>query len=191
MRALREASGSDMKIMIDAWANWGLPYTIRMTELLQEYEPAWIEEPIHYALHESYVKLRGVSPVPIAGGEHEFTRWSVKTLMDMEALDIYQIEPVWAGGVSELMKICALATSYDVTLVPHVYLPLASAQIAFTQNPLTTPMFEYHCILGEVYQFFLKQPLKPERGYVYPPEVPGAGFDIDEDKVAEEREINF
>ena len=189
MKALREASGPDMKIMIDAWANWGVPYTIRMANLLEEYNPAWIEEPVHYALHESYVKLRRTCPIAIAGGEHEYTRWGAKALMDMEALDIYQLEPVWAGGISELMKICALATSYDVTLVPHVYLPAASAQIAFTQNSMTTPMLEYHYILGEIYQFFLKKPLKPAQGYFYPPQEPGVGLDVDEEKIESEKDV--
>ncbi len=190
-RAIREAAGPDMKIMIDAWANWGLPYTLRMIELLEECDLSWIEEPIHYALHESYAKLRSLSPIPIAGGEHEFTRWSAKRLMDIEAFDIYQFEPVWAGGITEFMKIFALATAYDVTLIPHVYLPLASAQVAFTQNLLTTPMFEYHYILGEIYQFFLRQPLRPLGGYIYPPEAPGVGIEVDQEKVAEERERSF
>ena len=43
MRSLREAAGPDMQVMIDAWANWGVPYTLRMADLLKEYEPAWIE----------------------------------------------------------------------------------------------------------------------------------------------------
>jgi L-rhamnonate dehydratase len=190
-KALREAAGPDMKIMIDAWANWGMEYTLRMVELLEEYNLSWIEEPIQYALHESYAKLRSISPIPIAGGEHEFTRWGAKALMDIEAFDIYQFEPVWAGGITEFMKIYALATAYDVTLVPHVYLPLASAQIAFTQNSLTTPMFEFHYILGEIYQFFLRQPLRPVNGYVFPPVAPGIGIEIDEEKVTEEHEITF
>ena len=128
------------------------------------YNPAWIEEPLQYALHDSYTNLSSICPIPITGGEHEFTRWSFKDLMDMETFNIYQPEPVWAGGISEMIKICALATSYGVTLIPHVYLPAATAQVAFTQNSLTTPMFEYHYILGEIYQFFLKQPLKPVKG---------------------------
>ena len=189
--ALREAAGPEMKIMIDAWANWGLPFTMRMIERLEEFNLSWIEEPIHYALHESYAKLRSASSIPIAGGEHEFTRWSAKRLMDTEAFDIYQFEPVWTGGITEFMKIYALATAYDVTLIPHVYLPLASAQVAFTQNSLTTPMFEYHYILGEIYQFFLGEPLKPVNGYVTPPEAPGIGIEIDEEKVSDEEEVSF
>ena len=168
-----------------------LPYTLRMAKLLKDYEPAWIEEPVQYALHESYALLKRECPIPIAGGEHEYTRWGVKALLDRDVFDIYQLEPIWAGGLSELMKICALTSSYDVTLVPHVYVPAASAQVAFTQNAMMIPMLEYHYILGEIYQFFLQQPLKPIQGYFYPPEVHGVGLDVDEEKVESEREITF
>ncbi len=191
MEALREASGPDMHVMIDAWANWGVSYTLRMANLLQDYEPAWIEEPVQYALYDSYSLLKKESPIPIAGGEHEYTRWGVKALLDQGVFDVYQLEPIWAGGLSELTKICALASSYDATLVPHVYVPAASAQVAFTQNVMTTPMLEYHYILGELYQFFLKRPVKPVGGYFYPPESVGIGLDVDEEKVTREKELQF
>ena len=191
MRSLREASGPDMQVMIDAWANWGVPYTLRMANLLKEYEPAWIEEPVQYPLHDSYLQLKCESPIPIAGGEHEFTRWGVKALLDQDILDIYQFEPVWAGGISELMKIGALVSSYDATFIPHVYVPAASAQIAFTLNAMTTPMLEYHYILGEIYQFFLEEPTKPKQGYFYPPEAPGIGITIEEEKVQTEKQLTF
>ena len=56
---------------------------------------------------------------------------------------------------------------------------------------MVTPMLEYHYILGEVYQFFLQQPLKPIQGYFYPPETPGVGLNVDEDKVESEKEVTF
>ena len=191
MAALRDASGPDMHVMIDAWANWGVDYTLRMARSLEQYRPAWIEEPLQYALHESYAYLRKESPVPIAGGEHEFTRWGVKAMLDRGMLDIYQFEPIWAGGLSELMKIGALVSAYDATFVPHVYVPAASAQVAFTQNAMTTPMLEYHYILGEIYQHFLQTPLKPVQGFFHPPQVVGLGLDVDEDKVEAEKQITF
>lgn len=191
MEALRDAAGPDMKVMIDAWANWGVDYTLRMAKLLQPFDPAWIEEPVQYALRESYAYLKSSSPIPIAGGEHDFTRWSVKEMLDADMLDVYQFEPIWAGGLSEMIKINALVTAYDVTFVPHVYLPAASAPVAFTLNAMTTPMLEYHLILGEIYQHFLKTPLSPQAGYFYPPDVIGLGLDVDEAKVESEQAVTF
>ncbi len=191
MEALRDGAGPDMKVMIDAWANWGVDYTLRMAKLLEPFEPAWIEEPVQYALRDSYAYLKSASPIPIAGGEHDFTRWSVKEMLDADMLDVYQFEPIWAGGLTEMMKINALVTAYDVTFVPHVYIPAASAPVAFTLNAMTTPMLEYHLILGEIYQHFLKTPLKPAAGFFYPLDVVGLGLDVDEEKVEAEETVSF
>ena len=191
MGALRDAAGTDMDIMIDAWANWGVPYTLKMSERLKEFKPAWIEEPVQYPLHDSYLKLKLESPIPIAGGEHEFTRWGAKSLLEKKVLDIYQFEPIWAGGMSEMIKISALLTSYDAVFIPHVYVPAASTQVAFTLNSLTTPMLEYHYILGQIYQFFLTKPISPVNGKFYPPEEPGLGITIDQNKVDASREVTF
>jgi L-rhamnonate dehydratase len=191
MEALRDGAGPDMKVMIDAWANWGVDYTLRMARQLEEFEPAWIEEPVQYALRDSYAYLKSASPIPIAGGEHDFTRWSVKEMLDTDMLDIYQFEPIWAGGLTEMMKINALITAYDVTFVPHVYVPAASAPVAFMLNAMTTPMLEYHLLLGEIYQHFLQQPLKPVEGHFYPPTGIGLGLDVDDDKVESETSPTF
>tara|TARA_Y100001934_G_scaffold279932_1_gene385159 strand:- start:43 stop:1251 length:1209 start_codon:yes stop_codon:yes gene_type:complete len=191
MEALRDGAGPDVKVMIDAWANWGVDYTLRMAKSLAAYDPAWIEEPVQYALRDSYAYLKSTSPVPIAGGEHDFTRWSVKEMLDADMLDVYQFEPIWAGGLTEMMKINALVTAYDVTFVPHVYVPAASAPVAFTLNAMTTPMLEYHLVLGEIYQHFLRTPLKPQAGYFHPPDGIGLGLDVDEEKVEEERAVSF
>jgi len=67
-----------MKVMLDAWSSWDVPYTLRMAKLMEEYDPHWFEEPVLSDLPKSYARLRRESPVKISGGEHEFTRWGAK-----------------------------------------------------------------------------------------------------------------
>ena len=191
MKALREAAGEDMKIMIDCWSSWNVPYTIKMAELLAEYRPFWFEEPVLADLPESYARLRATCPVTIAGAEHEYTRWGCKMLMDMEALDIYQMDPVWAGGISEMNKICTLVSAYNVQIIPHGGSVPVNAQISFAQNPIVVPMMEYLVIRNEIEQFFLKNPLKPVNGFIVPPTAPGVGLDLDESKIESERDISW
>ncbi|MFH1639972.1 MAG: enolase C-terminal domain-like protein [Chloroflexota bacterium] len=191
MQAAREAGGENMEIMLDAWNSWTVPYTLKMAELLKEYRPAWFEEPVLPDLPQSYAKLRAACPVPIAGGEHEYTRWGFKMLMDMEAADVYQPDPTWAGGLSEVMKICTLASAYDVKIIPHGSSVQVNAQISFAQNSVATPMMEYLIVRNEATQFFFKNPMKPVNGYFTPPTAPGIGIELDESKIESERDISF
>jgi L-alanine-DL-glutamate epimerase-like enolase superfamily enzyme len=191
MKALREAAGEDMKIMLDCWNSWDVPYTLKMAELLAEYRPFWFEEPVLADLPQSYARLRAACPVTIAGGEHEYTRWGAKMLMDMEAIDVYQVDPEWAGGISEVNKICTLASAYDVQVIPHGGSVPANAQVSFAQNSVITPMMEYLVIFNEISQFFLKNPVKPVNGFITPPTAPGVGLDLDESKIESERDIKW
>jgi len=191
VKAIREAAGPDMGIMIDAWNGWDIPYTLKMAELLQEYGLSWIEEPVLPDLSQSYARLRAKCPVAIAGGEHECTRWGFKMLMEMGAMDIYQPDPVWAGGISEVNKICILASAYDVKAILHGAVIPVSAQVSFAHNAVVTPMVEYLPVRNEATQLFYKNPLKPVNGFITPPMTSGCGLDIDETKIVAEKDIRW
>ena len=191
MKALREAAGPDMKIMIDCWNSWDVPYTLKMAELMAEYQPYWFEEPVLADLPESYARLRAECPVKIAGAEHEYTRWGAKMLMDLGACDVYHLDPVWAGGISELVKICTLASTYDVQVIPHGCMPHINAQVSFAHNVVLVPMMEYLVVLNEMWQHFLKNPLKPVDGFFSPPDRPGIGIELDDSKIESERELSW
>ena len=191
VRAIRESAGPDMEIMLDAWNSWDVPYTLKMAELLEEYRLYWIEEPVMPDLSRSYARLREKCPVAIAGGEHEYTRWGAKMLMDMGAMDIYELDPVWAGGISEMLKVCALASAYDVKVILHGSLVPVNAQISFAQNAALTPMMEYLIVRNEASQLFFKNPLKPVNGFFTPPTAPGCGLELDENKIESESEVSF
>jgi L-rhamnonate dehydratase len=189
--AAREASGPDMGVMVDAWKGWDIPYTLQMAALLTEYNVSWIEEPLLPDNYADMAALRKASPVRISGGEHEYTRWGARLMMDMGCLDIYQFDPLWAGGISEIMKIFAMASAKNVLFLVHgTSVPLA-AQVSFTQNAAVSPMLEYLYNIAPHEQHFLKYPLTPVDGYVTPPPAPGVGLDIDMNKVESEREIKF
>ncbi len=191
VRAIRESAGPDMEVMLDAWNSWDVPYTLKMAELLKEYRLHWIEEPVMPDLPQSYARLREKCPVAIAGGEHEYTRWGARMLMDMGAMDIYQLDPVWAGGISEMMKVCALASACDVRTILHGSLVPVNAHISFAQNAALTPMMEYLIVRNEATQLFFKNPLKPVNGFFTPPTAPGCGLDLDESKIESESEVSF
>ena len=80
---LRDAIGPDNDFMLDAWMSWSVPYTVAMAERLAQSRPRWIEEPVMPDLMvEGCAEIRSRINVPIATGEHEYTRWGIKLLLD-------------------------------------------------------------------------------------------------------------
>jgi len=183
VRIIRETAGPDMAIMLDAWSSWDVPYTIRIAERLQKYDIAWIEEPVMPDLVFSYAKLNALSPIPIAGGEHEYTRWGFKALMDAGACSIYQPDPAWSGGVSEVLKISALASAYDTRISIHNSIPPLSIHMSCSRPSCVIPVAEYLVLVGEASQYFFKKPCRPVDGYFTMPEEPGIGIDFDQNKI--------
>lgn len=189
VRTLRESVGADVDIMLDCWMSWDVPYTLAMAEQLLPYQPRWLEEPVLPDKVPQYTEIRARSVVPIAGGEHEYTRWGIKALLDARAVDVLQPDIYWAGGISEMVKICALASAYDIPVVPHGHSAPATLHLIASQPVTLCPLLEYLVKWNTIHQFFLKEPVKPENGQVRLPTSPGLGMALDEEKVLEQREI--
>ena len=189
--AVRGAVGDSVDVMLDCWMSWDVPYTIQMAERLEEYEPRWLEEPVLPDKIESYAAIRRQVRVPIAGGEHEYTRWGLKALMDAEAVDVLQPDIYWAGGITEMLKICALASTYDLPVIPHGHSTPASAHLIASQPVSVCPRLEYLVKWNEIHQFFLKTPLKPRGGVVRLPDTPGIGMELDESRVEAQRLVRW
>lgn len=190
-RTLRQALGPDVDIMLDAWSSWDVPYSVAMAEMLAEYDIRWIEEPVLADKIDACAEIRMRSPVPIATGEHEYTRWGLKQLMDARAADVLQPDIYWAGGISEMQKIAALASAYDLVLIPHGHSTPATAQFIAAMPPNLCPIQEYLIKWNEIHQFFLLHPLKPVGGMITVPARPGMGMELDEAKIESERELRW
>jgi L-rhamnonate dehydratase len=189
--ALREAVGPDVDIMIDAWMSWDVPYTVKMSQLLAEYNPRWIEEPVLPDKMDSYAQARAQSLVPIVGGEHEYTRWGIKQLLDAEAVDLLQPDIYWAGGITEMQKILAIASAYDIPVIPHGHSTPAGIHLSVTQPVTAVPYIEYLVKWNEIHQYFWQNPVKPINGVVTVPEGPGMGTELDPDKFETDRYLDF
>jgi L-alanine-DL-glutamate epimerase-like enolase superfamily enzyme len=191
VRTLREAVGPDVDLMLDCWNSWDLPYTLQLAERLAEYRPRWLEEPVLADKLASYAAIRQRSPIPIAGGEHEYTRYGFKQLLDAGAVDIVQPDIYWCGGISETLKICALASAYDLPVIPHGHSTPATAHLIAAQPPPLCPLLEYLVKWNQIHQFFLQHPLEPENGLVRLPDRPGLGMDLDQAKIERQVELRW
>ncbi len=189
--AIRNAVGATYPIMFDAFMGWDVTYATKTLHALEPLHPMWMEEPIPPERVMEFRKLRQASKVPIATGEHVFTRWQTKELLINEAVDWIQCDPDWTGGITELTKIAALASSFEVPLIAHGHSLLAALHVAGAQSPAAVPMVEYLYATQPLKQYFHKPAYTPENGMVKLPELPGLGLILDEEKIEQKRRLQF
>ena len=129
--------------------------------------------------------------MPISGGEHEYTRWGAREYLTAGAVDVFQPDTFWAGGISEMVKICAMASAFEVQVIPHGHSVPVNAHLTAALSPTVTPYIEYLLQWQEINQFFEKHPVKPVNGMVTVNDLPGLGLAIDEQKVEEKRTLTW
>lgn len=182
-QAVREAVGPHYTLMFDAFMGWDVSYATKMVRGLVPLNPTWMEEPIPPERVGELRKIRAAADVPIATGEHVYTRWQTKELLVNGAVDVLQNDPDWTGGITEQVKLCALASSFEVPLVAHGHSLLPALHVAAAQSPAAVPLVEYLLRYQETKQFFHSPIYRPEQGALALPTLPGLGLVIDEAKV--------
>lgn len=182
-QAVRTAVGPHYMLMFDCFMGWEVTYAIQMVRGLAPLNPAWMEEPIPPQRVAGLRKIREAAPVPLATGEHIYTRWETKDLLVSQAVDILQNDPDWSGGITEQMKIYALGSAFEVPVIAHGHSLLLALQVAGAQFPATVPYVEYLVRHQEPKQFFHKPIYRPENGVVTLPTLPGLGHVLAEGKM--------
>lgn len=183
VRTVRAAVGPHVEIMLDAWMGWDATYTIRLLERIAEYRPRWMEEPVPPDRIGDFAAIRRASTVPIATGEHEYTRWGFLQLLQADAVDVLQADPDWCGGISELTKICTLASAWGRQVFPHGHSIHAAVHTIAAQPPSVCPMAEYLILHQPTKQWFHLEQLSPENGALPLPTSHGLGLVLDDAKI--------
>jgi len=118
---MRSRTGDDFWLMFDAWMSLDVNYAIRLAHAAAEYNLKWLEEALPPDDYWGYAELRAKMPpgMLVSTGEHEATRWGFRMLLEMGCADIIQPDVNWCGGITELIKISALADARGVLVVPH------------------------------------------------------------------------
>ena len=193
VRAIREAIGDDIALMVDANHAYNASEAIRIARMLADYDVYWFEEPVVPEDLDGYMEVRAASDVLIAGGECEYTRYGFRQLIDRRAVDILQPDLCAAGGYSEVMKIIAMASAASIPVVPHVWgtnVGLAAALQLYAALPniperrfAAEPFFEYDRSHHPFRDGVTHEQLQFEGGYLEIPDRPGLGINLDMDFV--------
>jgi L-alanine-DL-glutamate epimerase-like enolase superfamily enzyme len=188
VRTVREEAGPDVNIMFDAWKSWDVPYALAMAERMHEYDVTWLEEPVQPDRISGYAAIRRASPIAIAGGEQEYTRWGAQALIEAGAVDYIQPDVFNAGGLSELAKIATLASVNNIKIMPHARANV-SVHLVAALSPDVCPFQEDLVKSSVTNEFFLKHPPLREHGSMLLSAQPGLGMDLDETKIESDEVI--
>lgn len=136
LAAQRAAIGPDFPLMVDCYMSLDVPYAIRLAEVCKHLGIYWWEEALSPDDVEGYALIRQAHPgLKWTTGEHEYTRYGFRHLIERRLLDILQPDVMWVGGLTELLRIAAHASTYDVPVIPHGSGPYSYHFIASQTNP--------------------------------------------------------
>jgi len=182
VRKTRELIGPDGDIMLDCYMALDVPYTIALANAVKDFKVLWIEEPVPPDQIDSYRRIRdAVTEVLITGGEHEYTRYGFRELIEKQAVDILQPDIYRAGGVSELKKIAAMASAHNLPVIPH---GVGAPTYHFIMATPNSPRAEFVDIFAQGGRPLLKGDAQPKNGFVELSDAPGFGYDLDEEVMA-------
>ena len=107
--------------MCDAHGTWSVAEAKRFCRLIEDCDLAWFEEPVTADDKLGCAQVRAATDIPIAAGESEFTRHDFRDLAMLGAVDIFQPDLAICGGITEAMRISALASAHNLKLAPHLW----------------------------------------------------------------------
>jgi L-rhamnonate dehydratase len=183
VRTVRESIGDDIDLMADAYMGWNLDYAKRMLPLLEPFDLRWLEEPVIPDDLQGYTQLKSYSRIPIAGGEHEFTLYGFRDLLEARAVDYIQFDANRVGGITQARKIAALAEAYSVPVIPHAG-QMHNYHVVMAS--LNSPMAEYFPrvdveVGNELFWYIFRGEPSAKGGSIdLDDNVPGLGLTIDE-----------
>ncbi|WP_204114458.1 mandelate racemase/muconate lactonizing enzyme family protein [Shimia biformata] len=195
--AVRDGVGDEFRFMVDANHCYTTSDAFYVGRALEELDAYWFEEPVAPEDLDGYRELRAGLKVNISGGEAEFNRWGWRQILENRGLDIAQPEVCALGGISEYLRVLALAHAHHTPVVNHVW----GSAIAVATNlhllaampPLPgglfpwEPLLEFDTTDNKFRDNLLTDPLdiqgqvKANGGYVAIPEGPGLGVTPDRD----------
>jgi L-alanine-DL-glutamate epimerase-like enolase superfamily enzyme len=120
VKAVRQAVGPNVKLMLDANQGWDVPTAIRASNKMYELDITWLEEPLHwYDDVEPLKQVKLNTRIPLASGEHELTRWGARRLMETGAIEVMQFDCNAHAGITEWRKIAGMASMSFIKMAPH------------------------------------------------------------------------
>jgi L-alanine-DL-glutamate epimerase-like enolase superfamily enzyme len=180
-RKVREAVGDRIELMVELHSLWNLPSALRIARALEEYEPAWFEDPVKMDNLDALARFAESTRVPTAASETLATRWSFRELLERAPVGIVIFDPAWAGGISEGKKIATLAETWQLPIAPHDCsgpVEFAAAVHLSINAPNALVQESVRAFYTGWYRELVTEVPRVEDGWVYPLTGPGLGTEL-------------
>lgn len=185
LATVRKAVGDDVEIYVDANNGYYAKQAIRMSKVFEEFDVKWLEEPVLADDVEGLAAVARATTIPVATGEHEYTKFGFKDLIARGGADIVQPDVGRVGGVTEWLKVAHLAHAFNLPVAPHSY------QLIHLHVACATPNLKVVEYLGAVEQsdrVWYAEFAEPVNGMWSPdPTKLGLGLELNPDTVARNR----
>ena len=178
IRAVRDVIGPDIGLMVDANNVWHSGPAIQVANRLRELDLVFLEEPVFADDIPGLAEFKRGTDIPLATGEHEYTKFGVRDLLLARAADYVQCDAVRCGGYTESLKIIGMTQAWNVFYAPHcmeymhMHLMSAAPNAAFLERLL---------IFEELSDMVFVNPPQPKDGYLELPDKPGLGLELNMD----------
>ncbi|NUM43890.1 MAG: mandelate racemase/muconate lactonizing enzyme family protein [Anaerolineales bacterium] len=195
VRAVRDAVGAGMKIMVDAHQGWKMPWDTspawdvrfarRVADELAELDVFWLEEPLPRQDYRGLAELRRSSKIQIAGGEGNRAWSDYREYLRHGSLDVYQPDAAWGTGLLRARQIAMEVQGEGAMYSPHawgdglsllanMHLFAAVSTAPFMEYPFDPPTWSI-----ERRDFILPVPIYINNGTLTLPNKPGLGVEVD------------
>jgi len=183
VRVAREAVGPEVKLLVDANCAYRSYEAIQFARKVEAYDLFWFEEPMMPDDYDGHRKLAQATSIPIATGENEYTRYGFRDLIRNDCAAILNADAKILGGVTEFMKVAALAQAHDLDIAPHGSQDIHIHLVAAISNGLILEFYRdtVDPMWGRIYRTTLAL---NKDGTVSAPNAPGIGIDPDEEFLA-------
>jgi len=187
VREVRETLGPDIGLMVDAHGTWSVRQAQRFARKVEDCDVAWLEEPVSPENIPGQAEVRASTDIPIASGESEQTRFAFRDLINARAVDVCQPDLAIAGGITETVRIAALAAAHELTVAPHLWggaVLFASGLHLCVATPCATTV-EFSRGENPLLNDLTEEGFDLVDGYVTAPDRPGLGLTLNRDFVRE------
>ena len=179
VRVVREAIGPNVRLMVDANCAYRFYEAIEFARKIEGYDIFWFEEPVNPDDYEGHRLISRATSIPIATGENEYTRYGFRDLIQNRCAAIIQPDAMVMGGVTEFMKVAAIAQAHDLPIAPHGIQEVHVHLVTAISNGLTLEF--YGGATDPMWGQMFKEELQIKDGFVSPPDVPGLGIELNDE----------